>query len=235
MTKKFLYSICLALLVAVMLTACGGPAATPTAVPTAVPPTAVPPTAVPPTAVPPTAKPTVAAPTEVPPTAVPEYTTIKDDTGALQVVIPSSWTEIDGSPLTGDYPSAYISAAPSLANLENSTGPGATMIASATLSKMGGYIQVLDAWRQVYADPKKCKYDSRNDYADSKYEGKYDLFTTCNDVQNEILAIFVVRPKDNKTGHLVMLIINFPDASDKAIEQAQALLDTFDVVGELPK
>jgi hypothetical protein len=234
MNKKF-YSICIALLVAVMITACGGPAATPTAAPTAVPPTAVPPTTVPPTAVAPTAEPTVAAPTDVPPTAVPEYVTVKDDSGALQVTIPGTWTEIDGSPLTGDYPSAYISAAPSLAKFKDFTGPGAVMIASATLAKMGGYIQVLDAWRQTYADPKNCKYDNRYDYDDPKYEGKFDGFTACNGLQNEALLILVVRPKDNKTDHLVSLIINFPEANDKALELATAILDSFDVIGELPK
>jgi hypothetical protein len=238
MIKKF-YRICsIALLVAVMLTACGGPAATPAAVATAVPPTAipatsVPPTAVPPTAVPPTEKPVEAAPTEVPPTEVPEFITVIDDTGAFQASVPGTWTEVDGSPMTDTYPSAVIRVAPSLSELDNYTGPGAYMMASSTLAQAGGYIEILDIWREVWG--KDCKFDSRNDYSDSKYEGKIDLFTACAGLENDVLLILVARPKDNPTGHIVTLVINFPEVTDSATEQAMAILDTFDVVGELPK
>jgi hypothetical protein len=241
MTKKFYRTFLAALLITIMITACGGPAATPTAAPTAipptaVPPTAVPPTAVPPTAVPPTAVPPTATPTEVPPTAIPEYVTVNDDTGAFQVTIPGSWTQIDGSPETGDYPSARIIAAPNFDNLNNFTGPGAFMYASATLSKMGGYIQVLDAWRKVFADPAKCEFKGRYDYDDAKYEGKFDGFTACKGVQNEVLMILSVRPKENKTDHLVIVVINFPTIDeDKSLEQVKAILDSFDVTGALPK
>lgn len=232
MNKKITI-ICLAVLAAIVLTACGAAATpAPTAAPTQVPPTVAPPTAKP-TVAPPTATAVPPTATEVPPTATPEYTIIKDNTGALQASVPSSWTEIDGSSMTGNYPSAAILVAPSLAKFADYTGPGAYIVASSTIAQIGGYVEILDAFRDSYG--KDCTYDKRNDYKDSKYEGKYDLFSNCKSVDKEVYLILVVRPQADPTGHIIVLMINFPDATDKAIEQAQTLLDTFDVVGDLPK
>jgi serine protease Do len=236
--KQSFYGLCLALLLAILITACGGPATTPTAAPTAVPPTAVPPTAVPPTPVPPTATslPPTAEPTALPPTQAPEYVTVKDDTGAFEVTIPSSWTEVDGKPTTDEYPSAQIFAAPSTAEFQKFTGPGAYMLASTALAKAGGYIQILDLWKDQFALPNGCKFDSRNDVTDPMYEGKYDLYINCMGAENEALLITVARPKSDPTGYVIMMAYNLPDATDEnAMNEAEKIINSFKILGDLPK
>ncbi len=160
------------------------------------------------------------------------YVTVQDDEGAIQVDIPEEWTQVDGSVWIdeGTTIGAAISAS---ADLEAFTygyyQPGIFFAASDEIAKLGGYVQLLDLYRDSYLGD--CELTGRYDYVDSAFEGKYDLFTNCLGEEN---ALFVLsaRPINDPLSMLVILIVNMVLDSDfDALDQ---ILATFDVVGYLP-
>jgi hypothetical protein len=216
--------IVLTMLLAFVLSACA-PAATPA--PTAVLPTAVPPSAVPPTVAQPAA---TAAPvaTEAP---AAEWITITDDLSAINVTVPTAWGEYNGEQVEKW---AHISVSTSLDGLYNFSAPGAQIYANTGL---GGYIQFLDAYKDMYvASPNNCAYTKRTDYSDNKFKGQADTFKNCNGTGN-FLAIVVASPSSNPSAYVVALILNSPadEAADVANTNIKTILDSFDVVGDLPK
>ncbi|KPL84240.1 peptidase S1 [Thermanaerothrix daxensis] len=166
-------------------------------------------------------------------TAAPtDYVLVQDNFGAIQVAIPSSWTEVDGSPwvLDNTVIGASITAAASLNNFANYWDePGIFFAVSDQVAQLAGYIQLLDAYRDSYQV--SCKLQGRYKYEDSAYEGAYDLYINCGGAGNA-LVVLTARPKQNKTAYLVTILFNAMSDSDlDALDQA---LDTFDVVGALP-
>jgi hypothetical protein len=168
------------------------------------------------------------------------FETVKDSTGAIQIDMPTEWKDRNLKPVDlGDtktpLPSARIAAATNLKDFYDYKANGAEFIASGTLARLGGYLQVLDFFRSGLM--KECKYDKRYTYADKFYEGSFDLFLTCNGIQGQELVLFSGRPVENKFAHLVLLQVNFTKAgtSQQKVDVLKALLDSFDVIGTLPK
>ncbi len=160
------------------------------------------------------------------------YVTVQDDSGTIQVDIPAEWTQVDGQQwIDGETvlgPSITASA-----DLEAFTydyfQPGIFFAASSEIAKLGGYVQILDVYRESYRQD--CELTGRYDYADSAFEGKYDLFTNCLGNQNA-LVVLSARPINDPTSMIVILIANMiTDADFTALDQIFA---TFDVVGNLP-
>jgi len=160
------------------------------------------------------------------------YVTVQDDSGTIQVDIPAEWTQVDGQQwIDGETvlgPSITASA-----DLEAFTydyfQPGIFFAASSEIAKLGGYVQILDVYRESYRQD--CELTGRYDYTDSAFEGKYDLFTNCLGNQNA-LVVLSARPINDPTSMIVILIANMiTDADFTALDQIFA---TFDVVGYLP-
>lgn len=160
------------------------------------------------------------------------YVTVQDDSGTIQVDIPAEWTQVDGQQwIDGETvlgPSITASA-----DLEAFTydyfQPGIFFAASSEIAKLGGYVQILDVYRESYRQD--CELTGRYDYTDSAFEGKYDLFTNCLGNQNA-LVVLSARPINDPTSMIVILIANMiTDADFTALDQIFA---TFDVVGNLP-
>jgi len=160
------------------------------------------------------------------------YVTVQDDSGTIQVDIPAEWTQVDGQQwIDGETvlgPSITASA-----DLEAFTydyfQPGIFFAASSEIAKLGGYVQILDVYSESYRQD--CELTGRYDYADSAFEGKYDLFTNCLGNQNA-LVVLSARPINDPTSMIVILIANMiTDADFTALDQIFA---TFDVVGYLP-
>src|SRR5689334_15021713 len=120
----------LALLFALILTACGSSASLPTQVPTAAPPTqaptSAPPTQAPPTAAPATAAPTAAPPTEVLPTAVPATAQAAPAPASAGVTI----TDAAGRTVTVASAERLISLAPSTTEILFAIGLGPKVLAT---------------------------------------------------------------------------------------------------------
>ena len=160
------------------------------------------------------------------------YVTVQDDSGTIQVDIPAEWTQVDGQQWI-DGETALGPSITASADLEAFTydyfQPGIFFAASSEIAKLGGYVQILDVYRESYRQD--CELTGRYDYTDSAFEGKYDLFTNCLGNQNA-LVVLSARPINDPTSMIVILIANMiTDADFTALDQIFA---TFDVVGNLP-
>lgn len=160
------------------------------------------------------------------------YINVVDDYGAIQMDIPAEWTDIYGGYWEdeGDTIGSAISAAADLdVYLNTWSESGVFFGASDDLVKLGGYVILLDVRREALIDD--CKYDTRYDYEDVVYRGKYDLFENCGDSGNVYIVLTAV-PKDNSQAFLILVEMQITKESDfDALDQ---ILATFDVVGSLP-
>lgn len=161
-----------------------------------------------------------------------EYSMVQDDYGAIQVSVPSSWNQVDGSPWYSDNEviGASITAAADL-DAFNQTyyEPGVYFGVSDDLAELGGYVQLLDIYRDVFKG--ECNLEGRYDYEDSAYEGAYDVYSGCAGTDNTMLVISA-RPIQNKTAFLLVVLVNIMTDSD--LDALDEILATFDVVGTLP-
>lgn len=162
-------------------------------------------------------------------TTTTNYVGIYDDEGAIYVEVPDSWTDVDGSNWVssedGSILGSSLLASPSIADFNSTyTTPGVQILASASLAgeDMGSLLDFFDFSQD-------CTYDSRNDYSDPVFTGKYDLYTDCAG-QGSVIIVLAAEPAD--ASHAVVLLAQaITDADLEAVDQ---ILNTFNVVGELP-
>ncbi len=161
-----------------------------------------------------------------------EYVTVQDSYGAIQVNVPSSWSEVNGDPwvVDGEIIGASITAAASLDGFNNTySEPGVFFAVSDDVAKLAGYVELLDAYRDVFKGD--CNYKGRYDYKDSAYEGAYDVYSQCAGASNT-MVVLSARPQQYKTSMLVTVFVNLMSESDAAA--LDEIMRTFDVVGTLP-
>jgi len=161
-----------------------------------------------------------------------EYVLVQDDYGAIQVSVPTIWAEMDGSPWysDGEVIGSSISASADLARFNDYYDePGVFFGVSDDVAALAGYIQLLDAYRDIFGDA--CTLEGRFDYEDIVYEGSYDVYTGCAGTQNTMIVL-TARPIENKTALLVSVLVNI--MSDADLDALDEVLNTFDVVGSLP-
>ncbi|GIV67043.1 MAG: hypothetical protein KatS3mg047_1436 [Bellilinea sp.] len=161
-----------------------------------------------------------------------DYVLVQDDYGAIQVAIPSTWTQVDGSPWVsdGEVIGSAISAAADLDRFNNAFDePGIFFGVSDEVAKLAGYIQLLDYYKSIFQS--SCKWEYRENYEDNAFEGSFDVYKNCDGAGN-LFVVLTARPKVNKTSLLVSVLFNaMTDADLQAFDQ---VLDTFDVIGSLP-
>ena len=169
------------------------------------------------------------------------YISVQDDYGAIQMDIPVEWSDVDGSPWVDgeDVIGSAISAAADLEAYNSSWGKSGVFFgASDDLAKLGGYVNLLDIFRDDYDENYggQCKFKSRvkygeGDWEDAYYRGRMDIFSGCGGGDNYFVVLSAV-PRSNPQAYLVLLqmAIN-TDADYEALDQIMA---TFDVVGTLP-
>jgi serine protease Do len=167
-----------------------------------------------------------------------DYILVTDDTGALEIAIPAEWEQIDGEIfITGNYEFASIAASSDLAGFAEFTTPGTWVLASATLAQSLGYVQNLDVMKNIFtSEGFECvSQDITGDYSDAVYEGRYAFYGNCAGSGNTLL-ILSVRPIENKTDHIITVIVSSPsdEPAEQAEIQSQWILDSFNVVGQLP-
>ena len=161
-----------------------------------------------------------------------EYVLVQDDYGAIQVSVPAAWSEIDGSAWvdSGDIIGASITAAASLDNFNASySEPGVFFGATDDIAELGGYIQLLDVYRD-WAREDDCTFEYREDYEDSAFEGAFDVFSNCLDSEG-VLVILSAKPHSS-TSPLVLVLVQI--MSDADLDALDEILNTFDVIGPLP-
>ncbi len=161
-----------------------------------------------------------------------DYVMVQDDYAAIQVAIPTIWTQVDGSPWVsdGEIIGSSISAAADLDRFNNYYDESGIFFGvSDEVAKLAGYIQLLDAYREIFRGD--CRVEGRFKYEDSAFEGSYDVYKNCAGSQNT-MVVLSARPIANKTSMLVTILFNIMYEEDyAALDQ---VLATFDVVGYLP-
>jgi serine protease Do len=162
-----------------------------------------------------------------------DFVAITDDTGAIQVEVPASWSDVDGRPWEMDNGATFASvyAAPSLEDFSNSWGtPGVYFNVTADKDKVGGHVPLLDqlSARDVM---QACTLDGRTEYDDGVYRGYYDYFVDCGPQEAHYLILSAV-PIDAPDAALIWVEIGI--ASDADLAAADQILATFQVVGALP-
>jgi serine protease Do len=161
------------------------------------------------------------------------YTLVTDNYGAIQIEVPSAWSDVDGSEWidSGDVIGAKILASSDLNAFSNSWGvPGVVFMVSDDLARLGGYVQLLDWERESFLQ--SCELDGRYDYEDAVFRGKYDLFTKCGGAGGPEELVLTAVPKANSTDYLIVVAVTV--ASDADFDALEHILTTFDVVGSLP-
>jgi serine protease Do len=165
------------------------------------------------------------------------YVKVTDDSGAISVEVPSTWTDIDGSAWTAkwtldngsvyNFSAASISASTDLAAYNSGYDtPGVFFAASTDLAKIGGYIQLLEGVRPWYQSD--CTNKGTYDYKDTVYEGKYDVWIDCGPNNNMVVSL-AVRPITDPTGFLMLIEVKITSSAD--LDALDHILATFDTTG----
>ena len=162
-----------------------------------------------------------------------EFMTITDDFGSVQLEVPVDWAETSGDPwyFDGDVIGAELIAAPDLDGfLDTWDVPGVMFSVSDDLAKLAGYLQILDIMQEDLLTD--CEFDGRFDYEDSLYRGKYDLFKKCGGPGGAAYMVLSAVSKDDQFSYLILVETQM--ISDNDWDVSQHILDTFQVIGELP-
>ena len=161
------------------------------------------------------------------------FMVITDDFGSIQLEVPLEWAETSGEPwyFDGDVIGAELIAAPDLdLFLETWDVPGVMFSVSDDLARLAGYLQLLDIMQEDLLTD--CEFDGRFDYEDSLYRGKYDLFKKCGGPGGAAYMVLSAVSKDDQFSYLILVETQM--ISDSDWDVADHILDTFQVIGELP-
>ncbi len=168
------------------------------------------------------------------PTVSGDYMSITDDTGALYVEVPSHWTDITGQIWEADWGTLHFRAANVIASYDldgfNSyyDVAGIDFAASEDWGNIGGYIQLLDDAKYTWYED-NCEWESRESYDDGYYEGAYDLYSC---TANATTAVIGARPINDPLAYLILVQMQL--VTDADVDAFGRVIDTFDVVGNLP-
>jgi serine protease Do len=162
-----------------------------------------------------------------------DFTLIADDYGAIELEVPNWWNDVDGGAwvLDGDVVGASIWAAPDLEGFITTWDtPGVMFEVSDDLASQLGYVQLLDAKREELLGA--CEWDSREDYEDALYRGKFDLYNKCGGAGGPWYMVLSAVSHVDQFSYLIRVEVQI--VSDEDWDIAQHVLDTFVVVGDLP-
>ena len=130
---------------------------------------------------------------------------------------------------SGDIIGPSITAAASLDNFNASySEPGVFFGATDDIAELGGYIQLLDVYRDLYSE--ECTFEYRENFQDSAYEGAFDVLSNCLDSGN-VLVILSAKLL-NSTSLLVLVLLNI--MTDADLDTLDEILSTFDIIDPLP-
>ena len=158
-----------------------------------------------------------------------DYTTISDDTGAIQVAVPVEWSDVDGRPYTDDAGNniADVRASASLDNFHSTwEEPGMIFSASTDLAQSGNEETLLNE----LVDPLsgQCTYQGRSPYQDPAYTGVFDVYTDCGGVGATYVVVGAV-PEDRRFVIRVQIQAN----TDRDFDALDQILATFVVTGQV--
>ncbi|WP_370323706.1 hypothetical protein [Euzebya sp.] len=126
-------------------------------------------------------------------TSYASYTTITDDTGAIQVEVPAEWNQVDGRPFTDEQGRQLfdVRAAPDLEGFTNTWDvPGLIVTASTEVAQSENEVTLLDELVGPFSGV--CTYLGRQPYDDGLYTGQADVFENCGGTETGYLILGAV-------------------------------------------
>lgn len=147
------------------------------------------------------------------------YTTVTDDTGALQVEVPTAWSDIDGTEWVledGTYLGPSITAASSLDGFWSSwTTPGVFFAAITDVDAGTAPGEYLDP--RIDAFSESCTYEGRSDYSDALYTGQYDYYSNCGG-EGVVYVVLAATPIDGSNFFIVVEVQVVTQADLEALD-----------------
>ena len=163
-----------------------------------------------------------------------DYMWITDDYNAIEVEVPSEWSDVDGSPWLRDdvIIGSWLSAAADLDTFNQSWAvPGITFGASSALLDSFG---TTEAWLNAVRDMdylQACEYAERVNYEDALYVGQYDVYDNCGGESNMYISLAAV-PSDDNPAFMIDVAVQIVSEAD--LIALDYILESFVVAGELP-
>ncbi len=157
------------------------------------------------------------------------YTVVTDDYNAIEVEIPSAWSDFNGGAWTRDdrVIGSAISASSNLDDFWNTwSTAGVWFSASEELAPYydaAGYLDSLEDYGG------SCVYEGRFDYEDNAYVGLYDFYSDCGDIGSSLINV-VAFPAD----YAYIVWVQTQIVTDADLDALDHILNSFFVVGDLP-
>lgn len=160
------------------------------------------------------------------------YSTIQDDTGSLEVTIPSSWNDIDGADWTdeGGYYHYSIWAAPNLDDFYDTWDTPGLIYEITPLGNeaFGSYLNYLDDLSSELDGV--CTYEGQEEYDDGAFQGAFRVYTDCAGTGTGYF-ILSAYPAGNPDGYSVNIELQL--VSDADWDTVDVVLDSFNVVSPI--
>ncbi len=145
------------------------------------------------------------------PQPVGSFVTVSDESGAISVSVPDTWSNVDGSSGTdgNGVTFAGLLASPDIEGFNSTWGvPGVQILASP--DAVGDSIDTrLEQFTSGLTD---CTQDSAGDYNDGLYVGKFVYFTACGGSADLVVLV----AKDISSTHLLILTAQLVSDTDKS-------------------
>jgi serine protease Do len=151
------------------------------------------------------------------------YATVSDDSGQLQVEIPTVWSDVNGNAWTENDANIgnAVSAAPNLDDFWGTwTTPGMFFGASSQLGvdDEQGLLDQFD-----YGD--SCTYGGREAYVDALYTGYYDLWSDCGGT-GSLYIVLSASPEDQS----FIILVTVQVVTDADLDALDHILNSFVVL-----
>lgn len=154
------------------------------------------------------------------------FNTITDDGGAIQVEVPTEWSDVLGEPYADSQERQVtdVRAAPDLdAFLADWATPGMAFSASSEWAATTTEEDLLDGLQSRFGD---CTYAGRSAYEDPAYTGFFDTFTNCGG----IAATYVVLAARPPAGEF-LLLVQAQANEERDLEALDRIMSSFVVLG----
>ena len=160
------------------------------------------------------------------------YTSILDNTGSLEVSVPSAWSDIDGADWTDDGGLYHYSiwAAPNLDDFFNTWGTPGLIYEITPLGgqQYGGYLNYLDTLSSEVEGV--CTYEGQEDYDDGAFEGAFRLYSDCSGTGTGYF-ILSAYPAGTPDGYSIKIELQLVSEADWDV--VDTVLDSFNVVAPI--
>lgn len=151
-----------------------------------------------------------------------DYVSVADDTGSIQVSIPTAWADVDTTPtdLGNGVGSPSIIASTDIARYNEAWDvPGVVFVASDSLLAFTPS-EMLDL-----AAPAECSSEGRDAYDDGFFVGEYEVFSGCGDTGTQVFVV-ATTSADGAYGVLVAVQV----VGDADLAALDTILQSFNVV-----